>query len=348
MAPVRIDLFSDTLTKPSAAMRRAMAEAEVGDEQKFEDPTTTRLQERVAALLGKEAAVFVPSGTMCNMIACRVHCRLGDKIFLEELYHPVVAEGGGYASNAGATLHLLRGERGMYAAAQVEEAITPPSDRYAARPRLVWIEQTTNMGGGAVWPVERMREVAGVARRHGLAVHMDGARLLNASVAASVPARDYAALVDSTWLDFSKGLGAPVGAALAGSAEFIAEAWRVKQQLGGSMRQSGVLAAACLFALDHNVERLAEDHANAARLAEELAAIPKVRVEPVETNIVIFDIGETGLARADFLARTLEHGVRFSHVRGWPTRVRAVTHLDIAPAMISEAAQAVRGVLSHA
>src|SRR5215813_7300484 len=289
--PIEVDLYSDTVTRPTQAMRRFMCDAAVGDEQKGEDPTINQLQEMVAELLGKEAAVFLPSGTMCNEIAMRVHCRPGDEMLAHRTAHPVHFETGGPAALAGVNVRPLDGARGQFDAAAVEAAVRPAS-RYSPRSRLVWVEQTSNMGGGSVWPLERIESVAAVARRHGLATHLDGARLMNAVVASGVSARDYAAPFDSAWIDFTKGLGAPVGAALAGSRAFIDEAWRFKQQMGGAMRQAGIIAAAGVYALRHHVKRLAEDHANARRLAEGLARLPGVKLDPatIETNIVFFEL----------------------------------------------------------
>jgi threonine aldolase len=340
-----IDLYSDTRTKPTPGMRRAIAEAEVGDEQAMLDPTVNRLCERVADLLGKEAAVYLPSGTMCNQIAARVHCRQGDEIILAASAHPVHAESGGPAALAGVMMRGLPGERGMFTADQVRGAIHSPSWRHAPRSRLLEVENTTNLGGGAVWPLAQIREVTGVAKEHGLACHMDGARLMNAVVASGTPAAEYAAPFDSLWLDFSKGLGAPVGAVLAGSKAFVHEAWRVKQQIGGAMRQAGIIAAACLYALDHHIERLAEDHINATALAEGLAAIPGIELDPsaVETNIVWFDV--RGRRTADEVAAALkEHDVLMGGYG--QSRMRAVTHLDIDRAGIEVALDATRRVMA--
>jgi threonine aldolase len=340
-----IDLYSDTRTKPTPGMRRAIAEAEVGDEQAMLDPTVNRLCERVAELLGKEAAVYLPSGTMCNQIAARVHCRQGDEIILAASAHPVHAESGGPAALAGVMMRGLPGERGMFTADQVQAAIHSPSWRHAPRSRLLEVENTTNSGGGAVWPIAQIREVTAVAKEHGLACHMDGARLMNAVVASGTPAAEYAAPFDSLWLDFSKGLGAPVGAVLAGSKAFVHEAWRVKQQIGGAMRQAGIIAAACIYALDHHVERLAEDHANARHLAEGLAEIPGIELDPttVETNIVWFDV--RGRLSANDVAVALgEQGVLMGGYG--QNRMRAVTHLDVDRAGIEVALDAMRRVLS--
>src|SRR4051812_11046172 len=287
-----VNLYSDTQTRPSSAMRRAMAEAEVGDEQRFEDPQVTALCERVASLLGFEAAVFLPSGTMCNEIAFRLHIRPGgDEAILHRTAHPIIAEAGGPAAFAGAMMQPLDTPKGMFSGDDVRGAIRHP-DRYSPRSRLVSVEQTTNMAGGRVWPLELLRDVVGAASEHGLRLHMDGARLMNAVVASGVPAAEMTAGFDTAWLDFTKGLGAPLGAVLAGSAELIDEAWRYKQMLGGALRQAGIVAAGALYALDHNVERLAEDHANARDLAVGLAAIDGVTLDPgeIETNIVIFEV----------------------------------------------------------
>lgn len=321
-----VNLFSDTQTRPTDAMRRAIAAAEVGDEQRGEDPTVRALEQRVAALLGHEAALFLPSGTMCNGIAFRLHLRPGgDEVLLHRSAHPVRFEAGGPAALSGAMVHPLDGEGGMFDAATLAAALRPPGDRYAPRSRLVSVEQTTNMGGGRVWPLETVRAVLAQARAAGLRAHLDGARLLNAVVASGIPAATWAGDFDTAWIDFTKGLGAPVGACLAGSAELIAEAWRYKQMWGGAMRQSGIVAAAGLHALDHHVERLAEDHARARRLAEGLAALPGVTLDPatVETNIVIFAVPD---AHA-FVAALEADDVRVGPLDA--RHVRAVTHLDV-------------------
>jgi threonine aldolase len=272
-----INLYSDTQTRPSEGMRRAIYEAEVADEQRKRDPTVNALQERVAELLGKEAALFLPSGTMCNAISFRLHIdKGGDEAILHEHAHPIVAEAGGPAAISGAMMKPLAAAGGIFSAEQVEQAIRPP-DRYMPRSRLVSVEQTTNMGGGRVWPQEKLRAVVGVAKRHDLRTHLDGARLMNAVVASGVPAARHADGFDTAWVDFTKGLGAGVGACMAASADLIEQAWRYKQMWGGSLRQAGFVAAGCLYALDHNVERLAEDHANARLLANGLAAIRDLR-----------------------------------------------------------------------
>jgi threonine aldolase len=342
--PIDVDLYSDTVTRPTAAMRRAMAEAEVGDEQKGEDPTVNALCELVADLLGKEAAVFLPSGTMCNEIALRVHCRPGDEVIAHRTAHPIHYESGGPAALAGVNMHPVDGPRGQYDVAAAEAAVRTPF-RHHPRTRLLWVEQTSNLGGGSVWPLARILAVTALARHHGLATHLDGARLLNAVVATGVAARDYAAPFDSAWIDFTKGLGAPVGAALAGSREFIAEAWRCKQQMGGAMRQAGIIAAGGLHALRHHVKRLADDHANARRLAEGLAELPGVSLDPstVETNLVFFDV--TGPLDAEATVEALlARGIRMGAMG--PRTVRAVTHLDVDGDGIERALAAARDVLT--
>jgi threonine aldolase len=294
--------------------------------------------------LGKEAAVYLPSGTMCNEIAYRVHCRPGEEIVLDSTAHGIHAESGGPAAMAGVMLRGIDGPRGIFSGDQVRAAIRS-GRRHEPRSRLLSVENTSNAGGGSVWPIERIREVTAVAKERGLACHMDGARLMNAVIASGTPIADYCAPFDSVWLDFSKGLGAPVGAVLAGSADFIEEAWRCKQQMGGAMRQAGIIAAACLYALDHHVERIAEDHDNAKLLAEGLAAIPGIELDPesIETNIVYFDLAPTAPSPAELARRLETHGVR-SGAAG--NRMRAVTHIVIDRAGIEVAIDAMRLVMS--
>ncbi len=340
-----VDLYSDTVTRPTPAMRRFMCEAEVGDEQQLEDPTVNRLQDTVADLLGKEAALFLPSGTMCNQVAFSVHCRAGDEIILHETAHPLLYEAGGPAALIGAVFRPLTGERGRFTADQVRQAVRP-AVHYMPRSRVVSIEQTANIVGGVCWPLSQVEAVSAAARELGLAVHMDGARLMNAVVATGTPAPAFAAHVDSVWLDLTKGLGAPVGAVLAGSRAFIEEAWIHKQRLGGAMRQAGIIAAAGIYALEHHVHRLAEDHGRARRLAQGLAEIPGIAVDAdrVETNIVIFDVHGTGNDGETFAARTLaSHGVRFSVIDRFT--VRAVTHLDVPADGIERAVAAARSAV---
>lgn len=344
MSAFAVDLYSDTVTRPTAAMRRAMAEAEVGDEQNREDPTVNRLQEMVAELLGKEAALFLPSGTMCNQVAFAVHCRPGDEILMHELAHPLLYEAGGAAALIGALMRPLAGARGLYSAEQVRQAVRPRV-HYMPRTRALSIEQTANIVGGVCWPLALVEEVCAAGHAAGLACHIDGARLMNAVVATGVPARGFAAAVDSLWMDLTKGLGAPVGAVLAGSGDFIEQAWVFKQRFGGAMRQAGIIAAAGIHALEHHVDRLAEDHERARRLARGLAELTGIAVDAdrVETNIVIFDVRGTGLTGEEFGRRVERSGVRFS-VLG-PTLVRAVTHLDVPSDGVDRAVAAVRAAL---
>lgn len=339
-----IRLNSDTETRPTDAMRAAIAAAEVGDEQRREDPTVERLQQAVAALLGKEAALFLPTGTMCNLIAVKVHTHAGDLILAEADAHVLRAESGGAGLVSGVMTEPIHARSGNAPAGTFDaEDLRRALARAAALPapwgpraRMLCLEHTHNFGGGSVWPLDRLRAVCDAAHAAGIATHMDGARLMNAVVASARPAHEHLVGVDSVWLDFTKGLGAPIGAVLAGTQDFIDRARRYKHALGGAMRQAGIAAAGCLHALAHHVERLAEDHANARRLAEGLAALPGVQLVHgmPQTNIVFFDVAGTGLDAADFAARCLAQGVRMGPVAG---QVRAVTHLDISRADIETA-----------
>jgi threonine aldolase len=332
LPPVHINLLSDAQTKPTPAMREAMARAEVGDEQIGADPTINQLCERTAALLGKEAAVFLPSGTMCNVAGLLAHCRAGDEILAHETAHILSSEGGAHAALGGFQITPLTGPRGQFTADTLRAAFRVPS-RYAPPQTLLCVEQTSNIGGGSVWSRELLADVSALAKERGLATHMDGARLLNACVASGVAARDMAAGWDSVWIDFTKGLGAPIGAVLAGSRSYIDLVWRWKQRLGGAFRQGGIAAAGCLYALDHHVERLAVDHANASALAKGLAAIDGIVVQTPETNQVYFETRGAGididLMQSDLRAR----GVLVSQLGG---RLRVCAHLDVTAAMIEE------------
>ena len=336
-----INLLSDTQTRPSQGMREAIAAAEVGDEQKKADPTTIELQERVAELLGHEAGLFLPSGSMCNLIGLRLHIRPGgDEVILAANSHVAGFEAGAPATVNGAMLRMLEAPTGIFEPTDVAGVLRAPGDRYAPRSRVVSVEQTTNMGGGRVWPLSTVEGVLDVAREAGQRAHMDGARLMNAAVASGVHASAYAGGFDTAWLDFSKGLGAPVGAVLVGSEELIEEAWRYKQMLGGAMRQSGILAAACLYALDNNVERLADDHSRARRLAEGLADVPGVAIDPgtVDTNIVLLEIA----GAAEFCERAAAEGVHVGATG--PASVRAVLHLGVGDADVDRALEVLAAV----
>lgn len=342
----RVNLYSDTQTRPTAAMRRAIAEAPVGDEQRAEDPSVNALCERVAALLGHEAALFLPSGTMCNEIAIAVHCRPGDEVLADVTSHLIHFEAGAPSALAGVLIGTLPGRRGVFAAADVDAA-TRALTRHSPRQRLVSIENTANLGGGTVWPLAGVEAVAAAARRRGLAVHMDGARLMNAVVASGTAAADYGRVCDSVWIDLTKGLGCPVGAVLAGSRDFIEEAWRLKHRWGGAMRQAGIVAAAGIYALDHHVDRLAEDHENARRLADGLADLPGLAVDraAVETNMVYVDVAGTGRSAADIVAALGERDIVMGALG--PTSIRAVTHLDVDRAGIERAIAAFAAALGH-
>jgi threonine aldolase len=343
--PVRINLSSDTQTKPTRAMKEAMMDAEVGDEQMGSDPTVWALCDRTAALLGKEAAVFLPSGTMCNQVAIATHCRPGEEILAHESSHILSSEGGAPAAIAGALIKGLTGDRGMFTVDTLEEAIRPVS-RYSPTQRLVEVEQTANRGGGACWSVEALHAVSKAAHAHGLSTHMDGARLMNAAVALGVPASDLTDGFDSVSLDFTKGLSAPLGAVLAGSRDFIGQAWRWKQRLGGSMRQGGICAAACIYALEHNIDRLAEDHANAKSLARGMAQIPGVTVESPETNLVFFDTEGTGMTADAFAGKLRKEGVLVSTSGKY--RGRACLHLDVSAAQVTDALSVMKQVVNAA
>jgi threonine aldolase len=342
LPPIEINLFSDTQTRPSPGMKDAMTRAEVGDEQNGDDPTVNALCDRMAALTGKQAAMFLPTGTMCNQISILVHCRPGDEILAHESSHIIANEGGGPGALAGAVILGLRGSRGMFDSTTMKAALREKR-RNAPPQTLVAVEQTANAGGGAVWPLAQLTDVLSTAHGLGLRTHMDGARLMNAVVAAGVTAQEMAEHCDSVWLDFTKGLGAPLGAVLCGSEAFIDEAWRWKQRLGGSLRQAGICAAACLYALDENVDRLAEDHANARTLARDLAQLPGLVVEEPETNLVFFDTRGTGLSADALAQRVRREGVSISTVG--PYRMRACTHLDVDAAGVAAAVRTVAQAL---
>ena len=342
-----IDLSSDTQTRPTPAMREFMAAAPVGDEQLREDPSVNRLQDMVADLTGKEAALFLPSGTMCNAIAFSLNANRGEAVILDVESHPNQSEGGGPAWLASVMLRPVAGERRIFTADQVAPLIDAGS-MHSARTAFISVENTTNHGGGAIWPLERLAELRALADEHGMRLHMDGARLLNAVVASGIPAATFASYADSVWIDLSKGLGAPVGAVLAGTSEFIERARLLKHMFGGAMRQAGIIAAGGIYALEHHVDRLAEDHANAQFLAEGLAAIPGVSIvyDTVPTNILFFEVSGTGLTAWD-----VERGINALGVRmgGWEgaTAIRAVTHLDVTREDCARAVEAVREVCSR-
>ena len=338
-----IDLYSDTATKPTTPMRQAIASADVGDEQRGKDPTVNRLLDMVAKLLGKEAALFLPSGTMCNGISIKAHTQPGDAILVDHQAHILRSEAGGAGLLSGVILVQLPCHRGRFTPDEVIATI-PPRSIYAPPARVLCVEQTHNFAGGTIWPLEELAAVYDVAHEHGLVVHMDGARLLNAVVATDIPAGEYTKFCDSVWIDFTKGLGAPLGAVLTGSSQFIETARRYKHMFGGALRQAGIVAAACIYALENHVERMKDDHENARLLADGLETIPGINVEtPIETNIVFFNIREAGIAPSDFLAAIQEHGLSMSSVGN---RIRAVTHIDIKRKDAEKAVDVVKTVIT--
>jgi threonine aldolase len=341
-----VDLRSDTVTKPTAPMREAMARAEVGDDVYGEDPTVRALEERVAALLGKEAALFVPSGSMANQIALAIHTHPGDDVIIGAGAHCMLYESGAGGALAGIQFHEL-GETGLYTAAEVAAAIRPDNHHFAPT-TLVAVENTHNRGGGRVFPKRDVDEIAQVARQHGCALHLDGARLLNAQVATGISARDWATPFDTASLCMSKGLGAPVGSLIAGTRAHVTRAHRRRKMMGGGMRQAGILAAAGLYALDHHVERLADDHKHARAFAEALGRTPGVTVlGPVESNIVIWDLApEVPLDAAELVKRARERGVLLNAIGG--RRVRAVTHLDVDARGVAHGAEVLRELVTSA
>jgi threonine aldolase len=339
-----IDLRSDTVTKPATGMRRAMAEAEVGDDVFGEDPTVNRLQERAAALLGKEAALFVPSGSMANQIALKIHCQPGDEVLVGDGGHNYLYEAGAGGGIAGVQFAIV-GRGGTFNARDLEAAYKPESNHSFAPTRLVCIENTHNRGGGMVWPQRDVIDVVSFARHRGLAAHLDGARLLNSAVAQGATAAQLAEPFDTASLCFSKGLGAPVGSVIAGTRAHVDRAHRFRKMLGGGMRQAGVLAAAALWALDHNVDRLAEDHENARLLAERLAELKGIAVnlERVMTNIVLADLS-TRLPTAEAAVTALRARGVLCLAMG-PRRLRFVTHMDVSRADCERAATIVAEAL---
>ncbi len=342
-----IDLRSDTATRPSPGMLRAMAEAELGDEQRREDPTVNALEERVAELLGQEAAIFLPTATMANQIALKLLTEPGDEVVAEAGCHIFRSELGGAAFHSGLAMKPIEGDRGLFGPAEVRASMWG-GDVHQAPTRLLCVENTHNGGGGKVWPIGLVREVVAEARGLGLAVHLDGARLVNAALASGTPADLYGREFDTVTLCLSKGLGCPLGALLAGSTERMTRARRLKHLFGGAMRQAGVVAAAGIYALDHNVDLIREDHANARRLAEGLAAAG-LPVEPaeVETNFVLLDAAALGLAVDEAAALLRGQGVLLS-AAGRKGHLRAVTHLDVSAHDIEQAVEGATRALASA
>jgi threonine aldolase len=333
-----IDLRSDTLTNPTRAMREVMANADVGDEQKREDPTVNELERRGAEFLGQQESVFVPTATMANQIALNILGRPGDALLVERHAHIILSELGGPAVHSGLLTIQLHGTNGRFSPEQVVAEIRDRTSVHVPPTRIVAVENTHNSSGGRVWPLEEMRVLSATCREHELAYHLDGARLVNAAVATDVPPAEIGREFDTVTLCFSKGLGCPLGALIAGSSELMQDARRAKHKFGGAMRQAGIVAAACLYALDHHVDRIADDHARARRLAQGLADVGvRVDLDQVETNFVQIDVGSE---RAAAIERMKANGVLVS-TTVHPTIVRAVTHLDISDADVERAIEAI-------
>lgn len=341
---MQLDLRSDTVTRPTSAMRAAMAAAPVGDDVLGEDPSVNTLEARCAALTGKEAALFVPSGTMGNLLACHTHTQPGEEIVLERGSHIYRYEGAGFAASAGVSMAFVPGERGKITAAAIPSAIRPPEDDlHQPRTSLLWLENTHNYGGGTCYSIAELQALRAVALEHNLALHIDGARLWNASIAMGYSVREVADQCDSLAMCFSKGLGCPVGSILVGDHPFIRNARKLRKRFGGGMRQAGILAAAALFALDHHVTRLADDHRRAKRLADELGRLPQLTVDPVETNLIFVSVQDTALDAAELHQRLQEQGLLSIMLD--PQRIRLVTHLDVDDAGIAHACQVFKQVL---
>jgi len=333
----KFDLFSDANTNLSPEMRKAMCDAEVGNEVAGEDPTVNKLLEKVCELLGKEAAVFLPSATMCNGIAYRVLCqRPGDLIILDETAHPLLKGSGLISGLVQAESYVIKGTRGIFTAAQIEPIITKAKGYNLPVPRVVSIEQSINFGGGGIWPLPILKEVCHLAHEHNVSTHMDGARLFNAIIETSIPAAQYVQYFDSVCIDFSKILGAPMGAVLAGSQDFIDEAWYYKLQQGGGLHQVGILAAGCLYGLKHNFEKIAEIHSNTKKLALLLSQLSFINLNPhhVETNVIICEVKHPIYTAVSLAEVLLEKGIRVLSIDD--KRIRMMIHLDISFSDIEE------------
>jgi threonine aldolase len=342
--PELVDLRSDTVTKPSLGMRKAMAEAEVGDDVYHEDPSVNRLEAMVAALYGKEAALYVASGTMANQLAIRAQTHHGDEVIMERTSHPFNSEAGALAALAGVQVNLIDGKRGLMKVEQIKAVVRTPNVHHAPT-ALICLENTHNRGGGSIWPLDTIRTIREFAHSVEVPMHLDGARLMNACVATGLTPKDYAQYFDSCTLCLSKGLGAPVGSLVIGSKDFIARAHRFRKQFGGGMRQAGILAAAGIYALEHNVERLAEDHLNAKRLAKGIAEIDGLDIDEkaVETNILFFHVRKPGLTVPMLLDRMKAEGVLMGGTG--PNTIRAVSHLDVSKDGIDRAIEVLRKVV---
>ena len=341
MNPQYIDLRSDTVTRPSVEMRQAMASAEVGDDVYGEDPTVNRLQDNVAALLGKETALFVPSGVMANQIAIKVHTTPGDEVIAEAGSHVFNYETAAAAFVSNVQLHTIQGVRGVIRSEQIHAAVRSPV-YYNPTTRLLCLENTHNKAGGTIYPIDEIRKLNHIASARGILMHLDGARLWNAWMASGIHPREYAKYFDSVSVCFSKGLGAPVGSAIAGTKEFIQKARKVRKILGGGMRQAGILAAAAIYALDNNIVRLKDDHANARYFAEQLSSLSEcsIDLDGVHTNIVIIDVEKSSMEPGEILARLKDKGVLLSEMSH--STIRAVMHMDVSKEEVQRAVELVR------
>lgn len=336
-----VDLRSDTVTRPTPGMLRAMFQAKVGDDVFGDDPTVNKLQAEVARMLGKEAGLFLPSGTMANQVAVKCLTQPGDEVILDRESHIFRYEAAASAVISAVQFYTIDGPRGVMTADQIEKAVRP-NDVHQPRTSLVCLENTQNRAGGVVYPLGEIERIAKLCRKHKIKLYLDGARLWNASVASGIGMKEYARHFDALMVCFSKGLGCPAGSVLAGESEFIEKAKKVRKMLGGGMRQSGYLAAACLYALGHNIERMAEDHRRARRLAEVLSEVPGIEVDldSAQTNIVVFDIADSGIDPMTAVQELSRQGVLL--VPFGRTRLRAVTHLDVDEAGIDRAGNLIR------
>lgn len=345
---IKIDFFSDSNTNPSIEMREAMARAKVGNEAAGEDPTVNELIEEICKMLGKPAGIFLVSGTMCNVIAYKTHIQKpGDYLILDETSHPLSVRSGLIAGQVHATPLPIKGNRGIFTVDQIREFVTRPNLRTIPKVRLVSLEQTTNFGGGAVWPLEYIKDISSLCRKNNVLIHLDGARLFNACVYTKISPKEYADHFDSVFIDFSKGLGAPMGAVLVGSKEFIEQAWYYKFQIGGGMHQAGIIAAGCLYGLKNNINSLEEDHKKTNYLIKCLSHLDQIDIDPdlYKTNITYFSLINTSISSkqlVDILVK--EYGIRMLIVWG---KIRAITHRDISYENIDTTVSAIKKTLSH-
>ncbi|WP_341808371.1 threonine aldolase family protein [Wolbachia endosymbiont (group E) of Neria commutata] len=345
---IKIDFFSDSNTNPSIEMREVMAKAKVGNEAACEDPTVNELIEATCKILGKPAGIFLISGTMCNVIAYKVHIqRPGDYLILDETSHPLIVQSGLIAAQAHATPLPIKGTRGIFTEGQIMDFIIRPSLRNVPKVGLVSIEQTTNFGGGAVWPLKYIQEISSLCKKNNVFTHLDGARLFNACAHTKIPPKKYASYFDSVFIDFSKGLGAPIGAVLVGSEEFIEKAWYYKFQIGGTMHQAGIISAACLYGLHNNVNSLEEDHKKMQYLTEGLSSIDQVIIDTdiYKTNIAYFSLHTDSMSIQKFIDTLItNYGIRMANIRG---KIRVITHRDISYEDINTTVSTIRKILSE-